>query len=242
MYYSPTTRRLPLFAFSLLGLIFSFTLSIVLGIGLASAIPTHSSYESAYYESQGALIVTALSPLHSFGKFLSVVLAFGLVANTVAPTYSSGIDFQILGSAAAKVPRFIWNAIGVIIYTVCALVGRNHLSAIFTNFLALMGYWTAIWIALTVEEQVIFRRRRMGGDGYDWTSWNKREKLPVGVAALIAFLIGWVGAIMSMAQVWYIGPLAKHVGEFGADVCSQFLLPSFYLQDAQKTCDRTNAN
>ena len=120
----------------------------------------------------------------------------------------------MLGRRAEKVPRFIWNTVGVVIYTVCALAGRNSLSEIFTNFLALMGYWVAIWIALTVEEQVVFRRRR----GYDWEVWNKREKLPIGIAALIAFLVGWVGAILCMAQVWYIGPIAREVGEFGADV------------------------
>ena len=85
-----------------------------------------------------------------------------------------------------------------------------------------MGYWLAIWIAITIEEQLIFRWRR----GYDWTVWNQREKLPVGLAALVAFLVGWAGAILCMAQVWYIGPIAARVGEFGADVS---ILCSFKL-------------
>jgi purine-cytosine permease-like protein len=38
------------------------------------------------------------------------------------------------------VPWFIWNTFGVIVFAVCGLAGRNSLSAIFTNFLALMGY------------------------------------------------------------------------------------------------------
>lgn len=77
-----------------------------------------------------------------------------------------------------------------------------------------MGYWVAIWIAITLEEQLIFRTRR----GYDWTVWDDRSKLPIGIAAFIAFLVGWGGAILCMAQVWYIGPIAKKVGEYGADV------------------------
>ena len=101
-------------------------------------------------------------------------------------------------------------------YTICALAGRDHLSEIFTNFLALMGYWVAIWIAITIEEQLIFRRKRVGG--YDWTAWDQSEKLPIGIAALVAFLVGWAGAILCMAQVWYIGPIAKTVGEYGADL------------------------
>lgn len=215
VYYPPSTSRPAIFAASLLGLAFSFTFALIAGIGPASAIPTRPSFSDAYDISQGALLVTALDePLGRFGRFLGVVIALTNVANSVAPTYVVGIDIQILGRGFARVPRVIWNTVGVIIYTVCALAGRDHLSEIFTNFLALMGYWVAIWIAITVEEQLVFRRQ----SGYDWTAWNTKEKLPLGVAALAAFLVGWAGAILCMAQVWYIGPIAKTVGDYGADV------------------------
>ncbi|CAF9939003.1 hypothetical protein IMSHALPRED_001168 [Imshaugia aleurites] len=214
VYYPPSTPRLPLFAASLLGLVSSFSFALIAGIGLASGVTTNAAYSAAYSSGQGNLLVEGFSSLHGFGKFLGVVVALGVIANTIYPTYSSGIDFQILGRTAQKVPRFVWNTFGVIIYTVCALAGRDHLSEIFTNFLALMGYWLAIWIAIILEEQIIFRRRT----GYDWTIWNQQNKLPVGIAALIAFLVGWAGAILCMAQVWYIGPIAKQVGEYGADM------------------------
>jgi purine-cytosine permease-like protein len=143
-----------------------------------------------------------------------VVVALGLVANLIVPTYSSGIDAQILGRYAGIVPRVIWNTIGVVVYTVCALAGRAHLAEIFTNFLALMGYWVSVWVAITLEEHFIFRRKT----GFNWAVWNQKKKLPLGIAALVAFVIGWIGAIMCMAQVWYIGPIAKQVGTYGADV------------------------
>ena len=218
VYYPPSTPRLPLFLVSLTGLVSSFAFALIVGVGLASAIPNNAAYASAYNSGQGNLLVEGFSSLNGFGKFLGVVIALGLIANLVPPTYSSGIDFQILGRAAQKVPRFVWNTCGFVIYTVCALAGRNSLSEIFTNFLALMGYWVAIWIAITLEEHMIFRRTR----GYDWKIWNQQDKLPIGIAALVAFLIGWAGAILCMAQVWYIGPIAKEVGTYGADVCSSF--------------------
>lgn len=222
VYYPPSTPRLPLFCVSLLGLVFSFSFALIVGIGLASGVTNNTAYSAAYSIGQGNLLVEGFSSLQGFGKFLGVVIALGLIANAIYPTYSSGIDFQILGRTAQKVPRFIWNTIGVVIYTVCALAGRDHLSEIFTNFLALMGYWLAIWIAIILEEQIIFRRRIR----YDWTIWNQQNKLPVGLAALVAFLIGWAGAILCMAQVWYIGPIAKQVGEYGADVCISYPLCS----------------
>ncbi|KAL6714144.1 Vitamin B6 transporter [Lecanora helva] len=214
VYWPPTTPRLPLFLTILTGLVPSFSFAIIVGIGLASAIPNNPAYSSAYNSGQGNLIVEGFTTLGKFGKFLGVIIALGLIPNVILPTYSSGIDFQILGRAAEKVPRIVWNTCCVIIYTVCALAGRDNLSEIFTNFLALMGYWVAIWMAVTLEEQLIFRRRR----GYDWTVWNQPDKLPLGIAALIAFLVGWAGAILCMAQKWYIGPIAARVGEYGADM------------------------
>ncbi|KAL8692867.1 MAG: hypothetical protein Q9218_002190 [Villophora microphyllina] len=238
VYYPPSTPPLALFGISLVSLLCSFTFTYCIGIGLASANLSIPVYSAAYKKSQGALIVTGYTEDTSpagfntgFGKFLAVVVALGLVGNLAAPTYSSGIDFQVLGKNFQKIPRVIWNSVGVLIYTVCALAGRDHLAEIFTNFLALMGYWVIIWMSITIEEQFLFRSRfgfRIGvgdrtsrrgwGQSYDWTVWNQREKLPHGIAALIAFLIGWAGAILCMAQVWYTGPIAKLVGEYGADV------------------------
>lgn len=141
VYYPEDTPRWKIFSVTMLGLSTSFTFAFIIGIGLASGMLTNAAWEGAYHVSQGALIVEGYKPLGSFGSFCGVIVALGLVANLIPPTYSSGIDAQILGRWAAMVPRAIWNTIGVIIYTVCALAGRGHLAEIFTNFLALMGYW-----------------------------------------------------------------------------------------------------
>jgi purine-cytosine permease-like protein len=199
----------------MVGLTLSFSLVFMLGVGLSSGLANDPTWEAAGAGS-GALIVAGYGSLGGFGKFCSVVVALGLIANMVPPSYSSGIDFQILGRYPAMIPRFFWNTFGVIVFAVCALAGRDNLSAIFTNFLALMGYWVVIWIAITLEEQLIFRRRM--NPTYIWADWNRPGKLPIGIAALVAFLVGWVGAILCMAQYYYTGPIARLVGEFGADM------------------------
>ena len=214
VYYPEEAPKWKIFLATMVGLTLSFTYALVLGVGLGSGTTTTQSWQTAYDTSQGALIVAGYSPLGTFGHFCSVIVALGLIANLMPPTYSSGVDFQILGRWFERIPRIFWNTVGVVIFTVCALAGREHLAAIFTNFLAIMGYWLSIFIAITLEEHLIFRRRA----GFDWTTWNDRSKLPVGLAALAAFLIGWAGAIISMAQVWYIGPVGKLVGDDGADL------------------------
>ena len=252
VYYPTTTPSLPLFTLSFFGLLTSFTFALLVGIGLATGISSDSDYATAYSTSQGALLVEAFAPLGAFGRFCAVVVALGLIANLIPPTYSSGVDFQLLARQAARVPRWVWNSVGVVIYTVCALAGRNYLAEIFTNFLALMGYWVAVWMALTLEEHLLFRqpprwltRRRRGSahnthtdsngtappteeaehttspptaQHWNWQDWDIQARLPLGIAALCAFLVGWAGAILCMAQVWYVGPLARLVGDYGADM------------------------
>lgn len=203
------------FSATLLGLTCSFALCFTIGCGLASGLHSNPVWAAAGSGS-GALIVAGYDGLGAFGKLCSVIAAIGLVSNMVPPVYCCGIDVQILGRYPALVPRFIWNALAVIIFTVCALAGKNELSLIFMNFLALMGYWVVLWVAISLEEQFVFRRRK--DPKYNWSDWNLQDKLPIGLAAFAAFFLGWVAAILSMRQIYYTGPLARLVGTEGADL------------------------
>ena len=120
-----------------------------------------------------------------------------------------------------------------VLYTVCAIAGREHLLDIFKNFLGLIGYWTIAWIVMMLEEHLIFRR---GMDGFDWEDWDCKERLPLGAAALVSFLVGWAGAIVGMYQTYYTGPIAALVGEYGADVSP------FFLSTWASQCRGTQAN
>lgn len=194
-----------------------------LGIGLGSGMTANPSWGEAFESSRGvgALILTAFEPLGTFGHFCTVLLALSIIANMVPGTYSLGLNFQMFGSGFAKIPRAIWSTFGVLISMVCAIAGREKLLTIFLNFLALIGYWVIIWVTMTLQEELIFRRKK----GYDWTLWNQQKLLPVGYAAFVTFLIGWAGAIVSMSQTYYTGPIGAMVGH-GADVS----FPSLILQ------------
>lgn len=224
VYYPENTSRTKIFIATLAGLTFSSAFALIVGVGLGSGTATNPDWMAAYNVSQGALIVEAFEPLGSFGSFCSVIVSLSLIGNMVPPCYASGIDFQALGRYWERVPRVVWNTVALVIPMVCAIAGRAHLAEIFTNFLALMGYWVSIWIAVVLEEHLIFRKWM--GRGWDWDVWNDRSRLPVGIAALVAFLVGWVGSILCMAQVWYVGPLAKLISEYGGDV-SRIPVPLF---------------
>jgi purine-cytosine permease-like protein len=129
--------------------------------------------------------------------FVGLILSWAFqIANNSPGTYSAALGFQIMGRRLARLPRWLWVCISVLIYTACALGGRNSLFDIFENFLALMGYWVTIFLGIVIEEDLIFRRNK----GYNWANWAEPSKLPIGFAALITFLTGWAWAVVSMDQ------------------------------------------
>jgi purine-cytosine permease-like protein len=214
VYYPETTKSWKVFTMTLIGLTLSFSMVNLLGIGLASGIASDQGWSDAYDISSGALILAGYDGLGAFGKVCGVIVALGVIANNIPGTYSAALGFQMLGRYPKMVPRYVWTCVVVAIYFICAVVGRNQLFAIFQNFLALMGYWVTVFICIVIEEDLIFKHKT----GYDWAMWENKEYLPIGFAALSAFLIGWVGCIISMDQVYFVGPIAKLVGEYGADL------------------------
>ena len=196
------------------GVSISFVFVNLLGVGLASGVSSTPGWETAYGTSSGALLLAGYDGLGGFGKFCAVIVTLGLCANAIPSTYAAALDFQVLGKVWKAVPRYFWATVASIIYFVCAVAGRDHLFLIFQNFLALMGYWVVIFLTIVFEEHTIFRRKT----GFNWAAYEERSKLPVGVAASIAFLVGWVGPIVGMSQVWWVGPAARHLGDAGGDL------------------------
>lgn len=202
------------FAMTYLGISISFIFVNLLGVGLASGVSTNPGWDTAYNTSSGALLLAGFDGLGGFGKFCGVMVALGLCSNVVPSLYAAALDFQVLGKVWKAIPRYFWVSVVAVIYLICAVAGRDQLFLIFQNFLALMGYWLAIFITIVFEEHMIFRRNK----GFDWVAYEDKSKLPLGIAALISFLVGWVGPILGMYQVWWTGPVASKVGDAGADL------------------------
>lgn len=214
---------------SLIGLWSAFNLMLLLGVGLATGMATHAAWDEAYLVSTGALIVSAYDPLGGFGRFCGVIVALGVISNSIPSSYSAALNCQVLGRYGKKVPRYVWSLGTVIIPLVLALAGREHLMIIINNFAALMGYWCAFMVFIVLIEHLVFRKVGRGGPGFDWSKWEDKQYLPIGYAATVSFLLGWVGAILGMYQVWYTGPLATLSGpaDVGGWVGSGLTIISF---------------
>jgi purine-cytosine permease-like protein len=228
-YYPEKTSRRKIFALTLVGIWTAFTLVYMLGIGLATGMASHPAWEEASLVSTGALIVAGYGPLGGFGLFCAVIVALGVISNSIPGTYSAALGCQVLGRYGKMVPRYVWSMVLIVIQLVLALAGREHLMLIISNFVALMGYWMQFMVFIVLMEHLAFRRVGSGGIGFDWTKWEDKKYLPIGYAALVSFLLGWLGAVLGMYQVWYTGPLAVLSGpaDVGVWVGSGFTIVSY---------------
>ncbi|KAK4861648.1 hypothetical protein LT330_003683 [Penicillium expansum] len=209
VYLPPQMKSSRIFLATVIAATTAMSIVLLMGIGLGTVIASSAHFAAKYGSSPGGVLMTAYDGLGGFGKFCAVINVLALVANNTPGAYSMGMNFQMIGGVFGKVPRPVFTTLATVIYAACAMGGRDQLYQIFKSFLPLIGYWVMMFVVIVFEEHMIFRRRR----GYDWCQWNCRDKLPLGIAAGVAFLIGWAGAIVGMSQAYYIGPIAQMAAE-----------------------------
>ena len=101
-------------------------------------------------------------------------------------------------------------------YCAIAIPGYGQFVNVLENFMLLIAYWLAIYEGISLPEHFIYKR---GFAGYHPEDYMSKDKLPPGFAAILAFGFGIMGAVLGMAQVWFIGPIGKLCGTaYGGDV------------------------
>ena len=216
VYYPTTTSKRITFFMTWSGIWVACIFGNLIGVAIATGVPTTPGWNDAYDVSSGALLLACYDGLGGFGGFCVVILAFGSITNNAPCTYAAALSIQVLGRYAKAVPRWAWCVVITLIELVCSVAGRNHLFNIFENFLPIMSYWVCPWITIALEEHLLFHVLR--GVPFDWTAWEDKKRLPIGAAALFAWLVGWAGAIIGMDQIWYQGPVALRIGGYGGDI------------------------
>ncbi|KAH8119369.1 permease for cytosine/purines uracil thiamine allantoin [Phellopilus nigrolimitatus] len=197
-----STPPIKVFLLTFFGLFVPITFVEILGAALMTI--TDPAYTDAFTSGgAGGLLNQVLSPWKGGGKFILTLLALSVIANNIPNTYSAGLSIQALGRPFALVPRFFWTFLAFVIYTVAGVAGREHFSEILSNFLSILSYWTAFFIVIVAEEHFFFRRK---GD------------FLLASPGIFAGCCGVAGAVVGMAEVWYVGPIGAKIGEFGGDL------------------------
>jgi NCS1 nucleoside transporter family len=234
VHYPANVSRVKVFLMTTFGIAIPTSIGMLAGCVVASAFKNKPDWSDAYDQGLGYLIQDMLYP-RGFAKFLLTLLVLSGINTNVISIYSAAISFQQLARPFARIPRFIWTFFCFACILALAIGGREKLNAYLTNFLSLLGYWCTSYGIILFQEHFIFRKGKF--ENYDLEGWNDPARLPLGIGAAVAFCLGVVAWCMGMDETWFVGPLAKLIGD-GGDVANEFTfvvtclsyLPARYLE------------
>ncbi|KAI0836240.1 permease for cytosine/purines, uracil, thiamine, allantoin-domain-containing protein [Hypoxylon sp. FL0890] len=216
-YLNPKFSSVRLFLYGYAGLVLPSVLLMVLGAAIGGAITSIPEWQEGYNETQvGGVLAAMLARAGGFGKFVVVVLSLTLLGNIAATMYSITLNFQILIPQLVVIPRYMFSIVVTAIVIPVSVRAAVEFFASLENFVALIGYWSAAFVAVLIVEHNVFRGGRY--DTYDHDSWNVASRLPLGVAALAASALSFALVIPSMSQVWFEGPIAEKAGDIGFEM------------------------
>ncbi|KAJ6437231.1 purine-cytosine permease [Purpureocillium lavendulum] len=229
--YQPSSRpRRKVFLATWLGIFPTLLFTELLGAAVATATSINggdNSYQKGYEEAGvGGLLASVLFPhVGRFGQFCLVVLALSIVANNCPNIYSVSLTLMILGRSTARVYRWVWVILGSCAYVAIAIPGYSSFEDVLESFMHIIGYWIACYSGVALCDHVVFKR---SFSQYDPSIYDKPRQLPLGISAVVAFVLGIVGMVLGMSQPWYTGPVAKAAsGDLGFELAFCFAAISY---------------
>ncbi|KAI0977061.1 permease for cytosine/purines, uracil, thiamine, allantoin-domain-containing protein [Xylaria arbuscula] len=236
VHYPADVSRVKVFFMTTFGIAIPTSIGMVAGCVVASGLNNQTEWADIYKnDGIGFLIQDILYP-RGFAKFILTLLVLSGINVNVICIYSAAIAFQQFAHPFARVPRFIWTLVCFLLILALALGGRERLNTFLQNFLSFLGYWSTSYFVILFLEHYIFRKGRF--ENYDLDAWNDPTRLPVGLAALAAFLVGVAGWVLGMVETWYVGPVGRLIGRNGGDVANELTfiatlityIPARYLE------------
>ncbi|KAI1309636.1 permease for cytosine/purines, uracil, thiamine, allantoin-domain-containing protein [Xylaria venustula] len=216
-YLNPKFPSWKLFLYGYAGLVLPTIPLMVLGAAIGGAIANVPAWEQGYEtNSVGGVLAAMLLPTGGFGKFVVVALSLSLLGNNAATMYSITLNFQILVPQLVHIPRYVFSIVITAILIPVSIKAAADFFLNLQNFIALIAYWSAAFVAVLITEHVIFRKGQY--DSYDHNAWNSASLLPWGAAALTASVLSFALVIPSVAQAWFTGPIAKITGDIGFEL------------------------
>ncbi|CAL1708619.1 unnamed protein product [Somion occarium] len=209
VYHSEKASTMRIFTYTYLGFFIASFTGHSLGAAFAASANNVPAWNAGFDNGNnvGGLMNAVLAPLGGFGKFLTVLVALS-VPSACAPTmYSFGMSFMTIGSVFAKVPRYVFMGVSEAILIPVAIIGAKRFYVTFVNVISIIGYWSTVFAVIVLVEHFLFRKNDFSR--YNVTDWNQPRRLPIGLAALLAFCAGFGIIVPCMSQTAYVGPIAN---------------------------------
>jgi NCS1 nucleoside transporter family len=207
-YAADYTRRQPantsstrVFLYAFLGVTIPCVVLEILGVLLTTSLAANANLPGA-----GQLIANNIG-LGFIPSLVLLLLAFSTIANNVPNDYSFALSSQVLG---INIRRWILTLVGAALYLGLAFALQANFLHNLEGFLLLIAYWLGAWNAIVLLEHVMRRGKYPVGD------YRNGSKLPVGVAAVTAMILGLGIAALGINQlsvINYEGPLSHRLGD-----------------------------
>jgi len=204
-YFPPGTSKKAIGWWSAAGLFVSCVVLEIAGAGSATAASAGASLGDPTATFTGHL-PTALADA------TLLAIALGAVCANVLNIYSGAMSFVAMG---VKLPLALRRAITALVFGVIgfivAIYGLHDAGARYTNFLLIIAYWIAPWLAVMFCDQFLYRRRALSEEekllfNPQYTNW----------AGPVAMLAGVVVSVWLFSnQTEYLGLVPKHVPAVG---------------------------
>jgi NCS1 nucleoside transporter family len=201
-YLAPDTPKRPVALYAGLGVFLSCILLETAGAAAMSAAAKPAIDPGVY---------TGLMPTW-LGKLTLLCIAVGAVAANALNIYSGGISFIAMG---IRIPGHVARAATTVVFgvagTIVAFLGLKNAGQNYEDFLLVIAYWIAPWLAVVLVDRYLHREgdqsdRRPLLDDHGYRNW----------AGPIAMLLGMAVSIWLFSnQVKYTGPVPKHHPSFG---------------------------
>lgn len=198
-YASDYTRYLPRFTPAWRVFAYVSASMLVSGVWLEALGAAFGTADNAL--SQPAQLVHGLLP-HALGQITMVAVALGTITANVLNIYSGALSSLVLG-----IPLKRWMA--ALVVGGCGTVlswfaGQHNYYQHYENFLFLLGYWIAPWVAVVAIDLGV-RRLNGGGRASVDRFYDRRARAGRG---LVAWLVGVAASVPFMNQTIWHGPVA----------------------------------
>ncbi|HEY6276374.1 MAG TPA: cytosine permease [Streptosporangiaceae bacterium] len=197
-YFKPDTSRKAVAWWTGLGLFLSCAVLEIAGAGSATLASSASASPTAAFTGH---LPTALADL------TLLAIAIGAIAANVLNIYSGALSFVAMG---IRLPLALRRAITALVFGVLgfivALTGLHDAGAKYTNFLLIIAYWIAPWLAVVFCDQFLRRRQPLGE--IEPMLFDRRHTNWAGPVAMIVGI--GVSIWLFSNQTEYVGVVPSH--------------------------------
>jgi NCS1 family nucleobase:cation symporter-1 len=202
----PTVSRVAVAWWAGLGLFLSCAFLEIVGAAAATVVSPGAALGSNPTGAFTGLLATPLADL----TLLAICLG-GISAN-VLNIYSGALSFTALGirlplSLRRAIVALVFGAIGFVV----ALTGLHNAGTKYENFLLIIAYWIAPWLAVVFCDRML--RRGQSPAGIERLLFDRKYE---NWAGPVAMAVGMGLSIWLFSnQTEYVGLVPKHVGSVG---------------------------